>query len=650
MSTAGTPKDSRSGGAGAREDDRPDRMLSRERTALALLAIGTAVFLPEALNRFVFPKLAVLAVGALLAASVPSRGRLPRASVAMLVVSALILLAAALNGATPLAQILGRAPRYEGVFVLPVYLASAVAGSRLLGAGRARGSTAWFLRWLAIAALAVGIEAVLETTGLRPLSSNVARPGSLLGNASDEGAWAVLVLGPLASVALRVRGRLYIAGAIAAAAALVCSGSRGALAGAVVLAAVLVVLAPRRQLRVAIVGALAIVAIGAIALPATRSRVLGQSPLAGHTVTGRRLLWGETVRLLGAHPVLGVGPSGYLDAIPAYHTRRYELEVGPANPPDSPHNWILQAAGAGGLLLALLAVALAALTLREGYRAASDQPTGGEAAAITGMLAGLAGYAFALLFHLTSPGTAPLAAIFAGALLAGRKATEPQTQPGESRALPLASFDRAIASPLAARLRKPIRLTTSVVLGALVIVLSSAAFAELPLRSAILAAASGHFASANRDFHIAEVLRPWDADISATAAHAYATLASDGITSAAQAGAPWSTAELGTYPDSIQALADAATLDLARQRPAAAAHLLSRALGHDPTNPDLDAEAAEVALAKHDPRAAIVLLREAKALAPENAVVWRELGLAYKAAGLDEQATAAARRAQQLAG
>ena len=40
---------------------RPERPLARERAALAALAISGAVILPGALNRFVFPKLAVVA-------------------------------------------------------------------------------------------------------------------------------------------------------------------------------------------------------------------------------------------------------------------------------------------------------------------------------------------------------------------------------------------------------------------------------------------------------------------------------------------------------------------------------------------------------------------------------------------------------------
>ncbi len=630
------------------EDERPARMFSRERTALALLAIGTAVFLPQALNRFVFPKLALMAAGALLAARTPARGRLPRTAVAMLGASAVLMLLAALSGAAPLAQMLGRAPRYEGIFVLPVYLASLLAGARLLGVGRARGSTAWFLRWLAIAAIAVGIEALLEAAGLRPLASDVSRPGSLLGNASDEGAWALLALGPLASVALRARGALYISGALAAGATLVCSGSRGALAGALVLAGVLVILAPRRELRVAVIAATVLIAVGAVALPGTRSRVFGTSPLASQTVTGRGLLWDQTLRLLAANPVLGVGPSGYVDAIPAYHTPRYEREIGPANPPDSPHDWILQSADAGGLLLALVALTLAALTLREGYRAVGSQPTGGEAAAVAGMLAGLAGYACALLFDFTSPGTTPLAALFAGALLAGCRAREPL---GGADGDPLGwrtRFNSLLYSTVLTRLRRRARLAASVALGVLVIVLGSAALAELPLRSAILATASGRFASANRDFHLAEALRPWDAGITATAAHAYATLASDGISTATRLGAPWAASELAAYPDSVQAFSDAATLDLAGRQPAAAMRLLSRALELDPENPDLQTEAARAALAQHQPAAAIRFLSRATALTRDDATVWRELSFAYTAAGLDRRAAIAARRAREL--
>ncbi len=620
------------------EDDRPQRMLTRERWAIALLALGTACFLPEALNRFVFPKLGVIAAGALLALTVPPRGRLPPLAVGLLAASAGVLLAGALAGAAPVAQFVGRAPRYEGVFVLPVYLAALVAGARLLGPNRARGSTAWLLQFLAIAALAVGIEAALEAAGLRPLASNVSRPGSLLGNASDEGAWAVLVLGPLANVTLRVGGRLHLAGTLAAASALVASGSRGALLGAVVVVAVLAALAPGRELRALLGAGLVVVAAGALALPATRSRVTGSSPLAGHTVSGREQLWSETVSLLGGHPLLGAGPSGYVDAIPAYHSARYETDVGTADPPDSPHDWILQAAVAGGVLLALLAIALAGLTLVRGYRATQAQVSGGEAAAVVGVLGGLAGYATALLFHLTSPGTTPLAALFAGMLLAA-----PVAWPAGGLAQTTAPA-RALEA-----LRRPARVATIAVLGALVVVFVAAALAELPLRSGIEAAASGRFAAADRDFDLARSLRPWDAGVAATAAHAYATLASDGIASAAGPGASWVADELSAYPRSIQALEDGAAIDFAAGQLSASSALLVRALRLEPANPDVRVDAGENALAQRRYAVAIGYLAEAAAVEPRNPAPWRGLAAAYRGEGRAAAAQRASERAAALA-
>jgi O-antigen ligase len=541
-------------------------MLARERWAILLLAVAGTAFLPGALDRFVFPKLAFVAGGVALAATVPARGAIPRPAGLLLALAGLLLLAGALAGPTPIQQLLGRPPRYEGVIALPVYVGALVSGARLLGPGRARGSTAWLLDCLAVAALAIGLEAALEATGLRPLASNVSRPGSLLGNASDQGAWAVLALGPLAAVGIRLGGRLHQAGAVGAAVALATSGSRGALAGAVVLVIVLVALTPARAARVVLLVGGAILVIGVLALPATRSRVLTTTHLSQQTVTGRRLLWGETLDLLGDHPLLGVGPSGYVDTIPAYHSRRYEREIGPANPPDSPHDWLLQAVLAGGPALALIALALAGLVLVRGRRAIEAEPSAAEAAAIGGLLAGLAGYAVALLFYFTSPGTTPLAALFAGALIA---------QPPRSWWAPARAFGAAGYALLT-------------------LVLVVAAFAEIPLRSALDEAAAANLRAADHDFHVARDLRLWDAGVAQTATHAYAALAGEHVTGAAAFGLPWAARELRAYPDSIQGLEDAATLDAAAGRPAAAAALLRKARRLEPHNPDLNLANAQL--------------------------------------------------------
>jgi O-antigen ligase len=538
-------------------------MLLRERLALLLVASLGAVFLPGALDRFVFPKLALGAAGVALALTVRGRGRLPRIAIVALCASAALLLVAAVSSSTPLAEILGRAPRYEGVIALPVYAGALLVGARLLGPTRAPGTSAWLLDVLSVVALAVGVEAVLEAAGLRPLLSNVSRPGSLLGNASDQGAWAVLALGPLSIAAVVLRERLHIAGALAAAATLATSGSRGALAGAVVLAIVLAVGRPARSARIALACGAAATAVGVLALPATRGRVLETSPLSQQTATGRTLLWSETLTLITHHPLVGVGPSGYVDAIPRYHDRHYEREIGPQAPPDSPHDWVLQAAAAGGPALALLAVALAALTLVRGRRLIAREPDGAERVVLLGLLAGLIGYAVTLLFHFTTAGTAPLGALYAGALLA---------EPAGS------------GSVAAARV---VRLSAAAAYAGLTVVLGAAAVAELPLRSALVQAAAGNLTAAEHDFHSADDLRPWDRGVAQIATHAYAVLAEQGDVHAAQLGLPWAAAERRAYPDSVQALQDSATIDTAVGRTAEASQLLRAAHRLEPQNPTL---------------------------------------------------------------
>lgn len=549
------------------EASRPIRMTGPERVALVALALASAVIIPGALNRFVFGKLALAALGIACAAAVPARGRLPRIASALLAMSALLLVLAAL-AAPARVDIFGLPPRYEGLVSLTVYLGALVAGARLLGAGRARGSTALFLWWLSLSAVAIGAIAVLAEFGLDLVGGVAERSSSLLGNASDEGAWAVLVLGPLGAVAVRGGQPAHVAGACGAAAALVCSGSRGALVGALVVACTLVLLLPGRRSALTLVGAAALTAVAAFALPGTRERILQHDALAAQTVDGRRLLWRETTGLVAARPVLGFGPSSFVDAIPIHHTRRYEETVGPRNPTDSPHNWVLQAAVAGGVGLALLALALAAFTLESGRRAIRHQPTAGEAAAVAGFVAGLIGYAVALLAHFTSPGTTPLAAVFAGALLASRRPS------------------RAPAGP---RWRRAARNGALALFAGLTVLLATAGLAEVALRSAIREAAAGRIAAADERFHDARRLRPWDHGIATGATHAFATLATLGIGDAARAGTRWSAEDLAAHPRSVRALVDAGALAAGRGDTRRERELLARALRLEPNNPELKA-------------------------------------------------------------
>jgi hypothetical protein len=238
--------------------------------------------------------------------------------------------------------------------------------------------------------------------------------------------------------------------------------------------------------------------------------------------------------------------------------------VGPLRPPDSPHDWVLQAASAGGLPLALLAIALASLTLSSGLRAARRIPEP-DAAAIRGLVGALAGYAAALSFHFTSPATTPLAALFAGALLARPVACVPSPL----RAIP---FTRALGACLWA---------------AAGIVLVAGALAEVPMRSALIAAASGRTRAAQADFRLARALRPWDPGVAVVAAHAYVGLLDDGVHAVAAQAAGWAQLELDAYPNSVLALQDAATAAAARGDRGRAVGLLERAAVRDPHDQEL---------------------------------------------------------------
>jgi tetratricopeptide (TPR) repeat protein len=155
--------------------------------------------------------------------------------------------------------------------------------------------------------------------------------------------------------------------------------------------------------------------------------------------------------------------------------------------------------------------------------------------------------------------------------------------------------------------------------GALTLVLIAAALAEIPLRSAYIAAGRGEIATAESDFNSAHQLRPWDPALDAAAGHAFAELTSGGIPGAGAAGGDWISRALKATPDSIQVIGDAATIDIARRQPRAAARLLRHALSLDPLDGDLRLAAGAVALLLHHRAAAIALAVQARRDYPPDA-------------------------------
>ena len=537
------------------------------RSSIAAILATTLVLVPGGLHRWALPKLLVLAVGVLLAALVPARGRLPRAVVALALAGLTLLLVAGLAADAPVAQLLGRWPRYEGLAGVVGYVAAAWAGARVLGPGADEQRLRWSRSATALAAILLGSVSLLEALGLRPLGGDVARPGALLGNASDQGAAGVLLLALLvASVARRPRV-LPVVGASAALVTVVCSGSRGALLGAgvalAVVAVALVVRAPtpHARLRSARLPAGAAVALGlaTLAVPTTRARLLGADELADATVTGRADLWSSTADLVRHHPLLGVGPGGFVDALPGVRSATWAATSDPRSVVDSPHSWPLQATSAGGVPLLLVALGLAVVVIVVGARRLQvASPTTPRSDLLVGALAATCGYGTVLLTHFTGPGTTPLAAFACGALVASS---------------PRATSRRPVAAVVAAALA--------------VVVLTTAVAAEPVLAAAVRDAGQGRVADADAHFRTASALRPWDKDLALVAATTFDAGSRAGDAESAEAAARWAVRSLQSTPTSTEAARVAATAELTLENPEAALRTLERPLALNPADASL---------------------------------------------------------------
>ncbi len=234
----------------------------RRRLALALLVAAPLVAVPGGFSGHVPAQLLVVALGCLVAVTVPPLGTLPRPLVVVGAAWLAVLVLAALAGDTPVASLVGRWPRYEGLPVLALYAAAAWAGARVV-----RPDEAWLGRALAAASVVLGVASVVSVLG------GEGRSGSLLGNASDQGAVAMMAALVLARPAVRDRAPLEVVGLAAALTAVAASGSRAALVltavGLVVLLA-RVAVAPLAGLVAGLVGL-------ALTVPSTRDRLLGSA-------------------------------------------------------------------------------------------------------------------------------------------------------------------------------------------------------------------------------------------------------------------------------------------------------------------------------------------------------------------------------------
>lgn len=583
------------------------------RLAAILAALAPFAFDPFGLDRWVFPKELCLVAAAVLAWAVPSGYRMPRWWRWWLAVAAAVLGLTALWGAAPLPQFLGRWPRYEGIVTLGAYALAVALGARLWGAhDPSREDAPRTLRDIGATAFAAGLTlaallAVIEAAGGRPLASDLDRPGSLLGNASDLGVVGVVGLAlflPRAADALASTARRVVpaVGTVAAIVTVLLSASRAALLAAVVVVALTVLAALHRRERrprwwgvVAAAGVAIIVT--ALLLPLTAARVFGTSPNAADSALHRLDLWASTLQLIGQHPLTGVGPNGFADALPVVLGDTWFAETGLGAWTESPHDLPLQVLVAGGLLGAATAVGLVVLLARGLRRRGVAGAFGGSA------LIALVGGGIALLTHFTSPGPFLLLCLLTGAI-AAVPTTAPETRP----------WTRPIA-------------VGGLTVWALALVLALVGDHAFARGTAALEA--GRSDDADHAFATAATLRPWDADVPLRAAETYAAGAERmGATGDPATAEAWADAAVSTLPSSTRALlADAVIAQYSGDLPHAL-DAIRRAVALSPVDPRLRQRLGGLLLLSGDLEAALVELEHAAALAPDDPLIRQTLDYA----------------------
>lgn len=536
----------------------PNRALERARVfapvaCVWLVACSVLVFQPGGLFRFTWIKVAWLLLAVGVGVLAPAGGRLPRSIRRTLCGAAVVLAAAMAFSANPWASFLGRWPRFEGVLVIGLYLASFALGAKILG--RPAGTRNWAVLRAALtpALVIIAVISALEAAGFRPLGGAAdLRPGATLGNATDQGIIGVLAAAVLALPALRngsaLKNRLARAGLAAAVLTTVLSGSRAGLLGLAVVVIVLTaaqsrVGAARTRVLGTGSGALLVLAAAAVAVPTARERLFS----AG-TVNGRWLLWDESVKLVSDHPWTGVGPSGFVDTITGYHTLEWAVRVGNSYPPDSPHSWVLQAAAAGGLPLLLGAALVACFVLRSASRNLRTSDNRVDRDNLTGALAAVTAYGLILLTGFTSPATTPLAALICGGLvstssLSTTTAADAVIRQGATAVSRLRRAVPPVAGAAAAGLLAALGLAVAV----------PAAIAEWPMAAAASAVTAGDLPTAETQFQRAYALRPWDSDTALLAAQSFAGPAADGDGAAARHAITWARIALARTPNSSEA-------------------------------------------------------------------------------------------------
>lgn len=622
---------------------RMERAMSRLPGLCIILMAGSLLAVqPGGLFRFVWIKVLVVLIAVLAGLFSPPGSRLPPAVKAALAACASWIAVAMLLSDTPWASVAGRWPRYEGVLMLGVYVAVFAVGAKVLGGAPGGHRRTLLGMSLAGAGTVVFALAVLESAGLRPLGGAAdVRPGATLGNATDQGLIGVIITGVLAAQGEPDRPWqvwLRRAGLIAGAGMAVLSGSRAALAALLAVAVFGAYTWMRSRSwtgpKIAAGAGLtaAGIAVGVLLAPASRERLLSTA-----TVDGRWLLWDQTLGLVADHPLFGVGPNGFVDALPGYLGAEWARTVGDSFPADSPHSWPLQTLAAGGFPLLLLVVVLIAVSVAAVIRRMRKSRSAADRKYLAVVLVTVAAYSLALLTHFTSIGTTGLVAFLCGGLL-GSEA---------SRAAPIRNG--TVRKFATGKLRSVPRLLGTLLVIAGLGVTVPAALAEWPMAAGARSAAAGNHDLAEQAFKQAWHLRAWDSDTALLAAQAFAGPATEGEQQAARYAVEWGTLARERTPHSQEAGTALALGYLYSGDVPKAKDLLDALVTDFPYSTALYVHRGVAQFGLGYPAEAITDLEHAASLDPSLDTPWRVLANIHQRLGNSQEAFAAMQRADALA-
>lgn len=609
---------------------------------IILMACSILAMQPGGLFRFVWVKLLVVIIAVLAGLLSPPGSRLPLPVKAVLTACVLWIAAAMLLSDTPFASIAGRWPRYEGLLMLGVYVAVFAVGAKVLGGGSGSQRRTLLAMSLAVAGTVVFVIAALESAGLRPLGgAGDVRPGATLGNATDQGLIGVVITGVLAAQGEPDRAWqvwLRRVGLLAGSGVAVLSGSRAALAAVLVVAVFGAYTWMRSQSwtgpKVAGGAALAVagIAVGVLLSPGARERLLSTG-----TVDGRWLLWDQTLALVAEHPLSGVGPSGFVDALPGYLSAEWARTVGDSFPADSPHNWPLQALAAGGFPLLGLVVVLIAVSVAAVVRRMRESESAADRRYLAVVLVTVAAYGLALLTHFTSIGTTGLVAFLCGGLVGREAAAVAPARSGFLRTFGAGKM-RAVPRPAGALL---------VIAGLGIAV--PATVAEWSMGAGARAAAAGSHTQADQAFKQAWQLRAWDGDTALLAAQAFAGPATEGDQQAARYAVSWGTLARERTPQSLEAGTALALGYLYSGDVPKAKDVLDALVADSPYSTALYVHRGVAQFGLGRPAESIADLEHAASLDPSLDTPWLVLANIHQRLGNDQDASAAMQRAEALA-